>query len=370
MLDVRSRIVQVRRRHDEVRSPGEKWSGVRRIVVVRNDRLGDLVLTLPALRALRMCYPSAWIALIVRPSLAPLASLMDDVDQVLTDPGNTADLVNMLITYRADLALCIARDARSSWAAWKAGIPRRVGTGFRFYSPLFHRRVEEHRRAGVRHEAEYAMSFVHRSGAVDYGRLEPRLTVPNHTMESIRRWLELQKVSPPFVVLHPGSGGSCPPWPATHFVALATLLEAEGIPVVFSMGLEEDALSRLLDDEHRTIRRRPRFTGDILALSALLSCASAVVGSSTGPVHLAAALGTPTLAMHAPWPTCGVDRWGPYSENGWAIVAEHDAAMHWSRRKRRLMSERLMGGISSTVVLRCVMSLVRNEAPVIEEQED
>jgi ADP-heptose:LPS heptosyltransferase len=367
LLDVTPVLARVEPRFDEVLFPGEPWPEVRRILVVRNDRLGDLVLTLPAIRALREAYPASWIALLVRPSLVPLAEMVPDGDQVIADPGDSGSLVHTMEQFRADLAICISRDARSSWAAWKAGIPRRVGTGFRLYSPLFHRRVDEHRHAGIRHEVEHALAFAHRAGASQPDEVRFPLRIPGNAEESVRNWLELQKVTPPFVILHPGSGGSCPAWPLSHYIELATLLEAEGIPVVFTLGSQDEVLHEVLDGEHPAIRRRPRFSGDLDAMAALQSCGSAVIGSSTGPVHLAAALGTPVLAFHAPWPSCGVRRWGPYSDRGWALVADLEEATHWSRRRRRRLGERLMAGIPPTSALRCIRGILQGRDPELEE---
>lgn len=365
MLDVTPVLAQVERRPEEIRFSGERWPEIRRIVVIRNDRMGDLVLTLPAIHALRACYPSAWIAVLVRNEVAPLAGMAEDVDEVIVDPVDSGALVRILEEYRADLALCISREARSSWAVWKAGVPRRVGTGFRIYSPLFHRRVDEHRQAGTRHEVEYALAFAHRCGAGSSDRARFPLKVPGTARESLENWLELQKVGRPFVVLHPGDESVCPAWPASQFVELATHLEGEGVPVVFSLGTGNVPFSEMLDGEHPAIRSRPRFCGDAAALAALLSHSAAVVDGGGGPVHLAGALGVPALAFHAPWPSCGVGRYGPYSADGWAIVAELEEALHWSGRKRGRMAERLMAGIPATTALRCVRSFLQGEPPTL-----
>jgi ADP-heptose:LPS heptosyltransferase len=92
-------------------------------------------------------------------------------------------------------------------------------------------------------------------------------------------------------------------------------------------------------------------------LAARLARAAVVVGNSTGPVHLAAALGRPTLMLQAPWPSCGVARWGPYADNGWVLVAEHDAAMRWSRRQRARHHAGLMAAIPSRAVLDVALEL-------------
>lgn len=296
LFETRPIVAQVARRPEEIRCPGPRIDDVRRLLVVRDDRLGDVVLTLPAIRALRRTYPRAWIGLMVRPAVADLARIADDVDEVLVDPGNRAGLARSLSEFRPDAVACVGRGFRMAWAAYRLGLPNRVGSGYRPYSWLFHRRVDEHRRRGGLHEVEYGLSFAHRLGAESCPAEFP-LTVPDDIDAACGHWLELHAVRPPFIVLHPGSGGSCPTWSLGHHVQLAALLAGQGMNVVFSVGPEDGEVQELLDREPSGIRRLPRFTGSIAALAAVLQRASAVAASSTGPAHLAVAMGAPTLAF-------------------------------------------------------------------------
>jgi ADP-heptose:LPS heptosyltransferase len=362
IVETRPTLAQVVRRPEVVRSPGERIPDVRRILVVRDDRLGDVVLTVPAVRALRRTYPTAWIGLLTQPSAAGIVDLTADIDEILVDRGRARDIEQAAAEFRPDATVCISRSLGAAWSAFRLHLPNRVGTGRRGYSWMFHRRVGDRRRSGTGHEVEYALSFAHRLGA-EPGPAEFALAVPPGFDESCAHWLDLQGVRDPFVVLHPGSGGSCPAWPVSHQVQLAALLEGQGCSVVFSLGPQDGEVYRALDDEARSIRRLPRFRGSVAALGALLARAKVVVGSSTGPVHLAAALGTRTLAFHVPWKSCGVERWGPYSEHGWALVAELPEARHWSQRQKRRLGHRLLDGISPSVALECVEALVEERTP-------
>jgi ADP-heptose:LPS heptosyltransferase len=178
-----------------------------------------------------------------------------------------------------------------------------------------------------RHEVEFSLSFAHRVGAVP-GEARFPLEIAAPERDDARRWLEARGIDAPFVVLHPGSGGSCPRWPSRHFAALARRLRGEGWPVVLSVGPEDGAIARDFGDD------RAVFSGDLPTLGALLAAAALVVGNSTGPLHLAAALGTPTLALHVSWSSCGAARWGPYSPTGWALVVGGPELSRLPRRRR------------------------------------
>lgn len=365
MNQARPTLVQVDRRPAEVRTPGEPFPDVRRLVVVRNDRLGDLVLTVPSIVALRGAYPGAWLGVVVKANAAPLASRIRGVDEVVVDAGSADDLTARIRSFAPDLAVSIAPGGRAAFCAWRARVPHRVGPGFRLYSPLFERTVDEHRSRGLRHEVELSLSYAHRAGA-PAGAAEFPIEPPEEARETARSWRAEHAIGDRFVVLHPGSGGSCPGWPAGHFAKLGELLLGEGVSVVFSVGPSDEVAARVLDAAPRGVKRAPRFAGDLPSLAALLQDASVVVGSSTGPIHLAAALGTATIALHAPWATCGAARWGPYAPNGWAIVAELEEAESWSRAERATLGAELLAAIPPAKVLSAALSLLDGRPPRAE----
>jgi ADP-heptose:LPS heptosyltransferase len=364
-VQARPRLCQVTRRAEEVRLSGEVFAGVRRILVARTGSLGPLVLALPAVAALRSAYPSAWLALLVRESTAPLARLVGAVDEVVEDAGEPNRLSTKIKAYRADLFLSMSAETRIPWAAATARIPHRVGPGHRIYSALFERRVNERAASAERHEVEYALSYAHRCGARGGPAAFP-LTIPGPAAESARTWLREHGVGGPFVVLRPESGGAgCPPWPAGHFVRLATLLAAEGVRVVFSIGPGDEAIPGLLDAAELPTRRMARFTGDLATLPALVQAASLVVGSGGGPLHLAAALGTPTLCMQAPWPSCGPARWGPYAPNGYSLVPEIPRSSSWNARERERLGGGLMASISPAAALSSAIAILDGRPPSV-----
>ncbi len=361
-MQARPRLLQVERRPEGVRTPGERFGDLRRLVVVCTEPLASLVLSLPAAAALRKTYPEAWLAMLVRPSTAPLARLATGVDEVIEDTADSELLTRTLREFRADLLVTTSPGGRIPWAATTTRIPHRVGPAHRVYSPLFDRRVDERRRAGDRHEVEYTLSYAHRAGAPG-GPASFPIAVPEAATESSKEWLGERKIKPPYVVLRPESSRSCPPWPFGHFMRLAALLRAEGVDVVFSIGPTEAEASQELDRAELGVRRLPRFTGEIPTVAACLSRAALVVGHSTGPVHLAAALGAPTLALHGPWPSCGHTRWGPYAANGWCLVAESDEVRKWSARERARRGEGFMATISPAAALSCALAILDGRPP-------
>lgn len=352
MVKVTPRLVQVQGRPFDVRVTGIRLDDVRHLVVAREDKLGDFVLALPAVAAIRSAYPDAALSLIVDRSVVPLAETVPDVAAVIATDGTTSirDLAASLRDIDADGLIAISRKPRAALAARLAGLRHRVGSGGRWWSPSLSRQIRESRRGGEHHEAEYALSFAHGVGASPE---EPRfpIVLPEGARTAARQWLTDHDVSRPFVVLHPGSGGSCPPWPLGHYVQLAERLRGDGVTVVASIGPEDAACAD-------AFAGFPQFRGGLPELAAVLDAASLVVSNTTGPLHLAAALDTPTLAIHPPWASCSAVRWGPYSAKGYALEAGCPEALSWTRQQRRADGAELMAAVTPEIVLRHVHDLL------------
>ncbi|HEX5042685.1 MAG TPA: glycosyltransferase family 9 protein [Candidatus Polarisedimenticolaceae bacterium] len=353
------RLVQVLPRPDRG-VVGQAPPDVRRVLVVPPPRLGDLVLALPALAALRRAYPRAWIAVVATPLAAPLARLSPVIDQVLVHADGIGDFDPLVRGFRPTVLLAQAPTLALAFAARRAKVPLSVGPGDRAFSRLFTRRVPARAVRGL-HQVEEALAYAHGAGARP-GPAEFPLTVPPEVEEGLAHWRGAHRVPARYVALHAGHGGSSPAWPLNHFLRLAALLDAEGLSVVLSIGPLDRPVWNALDRAELPIRRLPRLAAELPVLAGLLRGAGVLVGNTSGPVHLAAALGTPTLAFHPPGPLYGPERCGPYAGNGWALVADGERGHVWHRRSRRAASS-LLEGISPAAALACVLDLAEGREP-------
>jgi heptosyltransferase III len=286
----------------------------KRILIVRTDRLGDVLLTTPLSRVLREKFPEAYIAWLVQPYAAPLLEHNPDVDQVIVDTGGPiAALSDRLRREDFDTAVVAFPRWRAVWAVWRAGIPMRIGPASKLYSLLLNRRVWQHRSEGKKHEADYNLELLAPLG-VSVPRAATRFVLTPEEKAEARRVLESHRISfnKPVVCLHPGSGGSSSRWPLSHFMELGDRLQENGCDVVVTGGPGETYQNIMIDQ----MRRIPVFiaAGSISTrqLGAILSCIDLMVSNSTGPLHMAVALGVPTVSVYSPIPTCHPCRWGPY----------------------------------------------------------
>jgi ADP-heptose:LPS heptosyltransferase len=301
---------------------------VNRFALIRTDRIGDLVLSLPVAEAIKEAVTGAHVSFVVSPYNAPIARACPFVDDVIeyserTDRlGGLLRLVRELRSRKFDVALFLRPTLRAAAAAAVAGVSVRVGTAFRFYSLLFTRRVPEHRRHAERHECEFNMALL--ESVVDLKRTDyrPRITIDGAAAGFADRAVaRLGLEGKDFVIVHPGSGGSARNFTPGSYAWLADRIEGDlGTDVVFTFGPGEESLIDEIDSMRKDRSTRLEGSPDLIELAAFIYRAALFVSGSTGPMHIAAAVGTPTLSFFSPVRSTSPRRWGPLSEKRSVII--------------------------------------------------
>jgi len=295
------------------------------ILTVRNDGLGDLLLTLPTLASLRRLYPASRLGVLVRPDCALLFELYSDPVEVWCDDASAKTRVRR---DRPDVMLFLKPDPGWAKRAFLSRVPRRIGTRHRWQSLLFNERVPVHRRSSGRHEAE-CNALVAAPLGVTLPLPPVRLRVPPHGEERALQALTRagQRQGESFVVIHPGSHSSAPNWPREYYSGLVERLAASGHPVIVTCGPREVELARSVAGSSG----RALEPVDLVALAGVLAGALVVVSGSTGPMHLACALGVPVVALFSSRPPHTPDRWGPWGEtSGSSVVLQSPPVAHAS----------------------------------------
>lgn len=295
-------------------------TGWKKIVVFRTDRLGDLILSMPVVEALKAALPDARIDLFVNPYTAPLARFQRHVSDVVPDvyPGvrGLRTLTRFLKSQRYDLAIHLFPVSRLALATFRAGVPVRAGTIYRYFSFLFNRRIRLRRWEAGMHERDLNLKLIEGMG-IPVRQVSAGLEIPNRFRDEVLHLLAAQGIRSDgqgFVVIHPGSGESSLNWPAEHFGELGKAILKRGIPVVLTGS----------DGDRPVVDRVKASMGevgsdlcgqlDLERLAALLGIASLVVSNSTGPLHLADALGTKVIGLYSPYLAAAPHRWGPYGQ--------------------------------------------------------
>lgn len=300
-----------------------------RILVVRPDRIGDVVLATPILRALRKRFPSAFVAALVRPYTAGVLEGNPHLDELIIDDPDGADAgtsgfwrqTARLRAQRFDTGLMLLPSRRYAWMLFFAGVRTRIGTSRKAYHALtFMRTLTRNNYIPPRHEADYCLDHARAIGADDDG-LEVEVFLNPEERHQARERLGPGRM----VGVHPGSGASAPNWRIEHYVTLAAeLLDRHSdIRVVLTGGPGEERLtppfSRLPADRVVDLVGQLNLRETMAVISQL----DVLVSASTGTMHLAAGLRVPTVSLFCPLASCAPALWGPQGNRA-EVILPHD----------------------------------------------
>ncbi len=282
------------------------------LLVSRTDRAGDVVLTLPVFSALRRAFPGAAIIGHVRTYTAPLLTGRSDVDRILIDdphgtPIPLLKIAKILRKMQITAAILVHPSFRAVTACWLAGVPVRVGRASNLWQGLLNRRMAQHRSTNQKHESRYNVDLL-QGMRIDPFFEPPVIYLSEAERAEGRQYLDergLIGIQPVFI--HPGHGGSAFNMSLARYVDLAQKLMARGLRPALSLGPGEEHLGNAFAPSI------PRLTGmsDLKKVAAVFSHGLGFMGGSTGPMHIAGAVGLPVAAFFPPFPAMTPKRWGP-----------------------------------------------------------
>jgi len=250
---------------------------IKNILVVRNDRFGEFLLNIPAIRALKETFPQAKLSLAVSFTVRELASALDCVDEVLIWDQLRKDLRK----HKFDLCVVLNPAKEAHAACFFAGIPVRVGYDRKWGFLLTHK-LKDTKYIGNRHEVDCNLELVSLIGANTKNKL---LTI------KVNENLFCEFIGKKIIAIHPFTSDPVKQWPITLFEELALRIRRELNLTVVMVGLSIGDFN-FKGDIINMINKTT-----ILELAALLKRCSLLVSCDSGPVHLAAAVGTPVIAL-------------------------------------------------------------------------
>jgi lipopolysaccharide heptosyltransferase I len=309
----------------------------RSILIVRLGALGDLVHALPAVAALRAAWPDARIDWLVDGRYAPLLELVPVLDRTIVVGGRAGrpvlSVIRELRRARYDLAIDFQGLLKSAALARSAGARETAGfIAGQLREPLagiFYTRRVPGDDSG--HVVRKNLSLVEALG-VRVREMASPLKVTDSSLPGQVR--QLLKVDPGgrFAVINPGAGWPNKQWPADRYGAIASHLRARhGMPSIVTWGPRELALAGEVAAASGGAAQAAPATS-IADLVELARAAAVVIGGDTGPMQLAAAVGTPVVGLFGPTNPL---RNGPWNAaDGW-VSRFDDCECHHKRRCRR-----------------------------------
>lgn len=302
------------------------WKDANNLLCIRLDSMGDVLMTTPALRALQQ--PNRQLTLLTSTAGSGVAALIPEIDRVISydppwmkatalrsDSQLELDMVDYLRSQRFEAAVIFTVFSQNPLPAallcYLANIPLRLAYCHENpYQLLTHWVPDREPADGIRHEVRRQLDLV---ASIGYETHNQRLSmrVCDRQIETVRLQLNSLQIDlhQPWVVIHPGATAPSRRYGPERFAEVATRLVKEaGYQVVFT-GIESE---RPLIEEIRSLMGTASHSLvgqlDLAELAALLAIAPLLIANNTGPVHIAAAVGTPVVDLyaltnpqHTPW---------------------------------------------------------------------
>jgi lipopolysaccharide heptosyltransferase II len=307
----------------------DHWPQVKNILCVRLDYLGDVLMSTPAMRALKQSLPASRVTLLTSPGGAAVTRFIPEIDDTIQyaapwmkggaghqgcDEHIDLAMIARLRSRRFDAAVIFTVYSQNPLPAamlcYLAGIPLRLAHCHENpYRLLTHWVRDPEPQECIRHEVRRQLDLV---ATVDARASDEHLSFRVRSSDTAWAWHYLQTLGIPagrrWIVLHPGATAQSRRYPAQHWNAVAHGLAARlKCPLLFTGSEEETAL---VEQIRRDVPNSHSLAGrlDLGRLGALIALAPLLISNNTGPAHIAAAVGTPVVNLyaltnpqHTPW---------------------------------------------------------------------
>lgn len=293
----------------------------KRILIVRTDRIGDVLLSTPVIKALRDSYPQAYIAMMVSPYAKEIVEGNPYLDEIIIYDKDykhkswmrSIKFSQNLKKRKFDLALILHPTNRAHLVTFLSGIKRRIGyerkLGF-----LLTDRIKHTKQLGEKQESEYAFDLVRYLGIEPEAKM-PFMPIKQESENWVEELFAAQGIIPTDKLLGIHPAASCPSkiWPNERFVQVADrLTEKYGFKVIYLSGAKDSALVQKTVQQMRYPAINLAGKTSLSQLASILKRCALFISNDSGPVHIASAVGVPVISIFGR-NQAGLSpkRWGP-----------------------------------------------------------
>jgi len=293
------------------------------LLIVRTDRIGDLVLTLPLAEVIKKHYPDCKVTFLIREYTKEILFNHPFIDEViLVKTKKEQNTITFLDNYKIikeknfDTVIVVSPRLIISLIAFLSRINFRIGTSYRWYSFLFNKKVYIHRKYAEKHELEFNLEMLKKIDITENifpKNISYSLQVNSKNKNRVEQILFSKNISltKPTFIIHPGSGGSSIDLPLSKFIDLTTKITNDfDMEIIITGNKNENVICNSL-----VINNKVKNLAGELNLSELIYLINKCylfISNSTGPLHIAAALNKYVIGFYPNSLACSYKRWGPY----------------------------------------------------------
>lgn len=329
---------------------------MKRVLVVRNDKLGDFMLIWPALALLKHI-SNVHISVLVPAYTAPMALFCPSIDAVIIDPGPQADrdaqraLLEQIKGQQFDCAIAVFSNGRNARLLWRAKIPHRFAPATKWAQVLYNHRLRQRRSQSAKPEWLYNVDLIQfalqQQGfdvpacQVDAALHPPFLRFEPQVLSDMRHQVAAQlglDVDHQWLIVHPGTGGSAGILATAQYVQFLSAFvhhpaqTTQSLPfdILVTAGPNETELAISLVQALASCHIKASVLTSqhgLVAFSQVIANSALFLAAGTGPLHIAGALDVPTVGVFPARRSNTALRWQPLNQPSrhWPISVPSDA---------------------------------------------
>ena len=340
------------------------------ILIVRTDRIGDVVLTSPVIKALREARPDSRISILVAPATRDLVDGNICLDEVLVDDRNGEHkgllgfikLIKRLRRQKFDYVLVLHTKKRTNLACFLSGIPVRIGYKNNKFGFLLNRPIPDVRHKGESHEAQYCLDVLKEIG-IESHDMDIALPVKEDALRWVDQFRREHHISEQdrLFAIHPGASDPSKRWPESRFAeAVDTLIDQYQAKIVMVGASDIDPIAKKIISlsKNQAVNLVGKTT--VGQLAGLLMRCDLLVSNDSGPVHVAAGVGTPVVSIFTRnQPGINPERWKPLGEKARVVSVSSFQSGGISFQKAQEADMKYLELIPAKAVLEAVDALFK-----------
>ena len=303
---------------------------MKKILVIRNDKIGDFMLAWPSFAMLKLSMPQAHITALVPKYTVQLAELCPWIDDVIVDCTKNAGkaeqkaLIDDIKSRKFDASINLFSTTYNALLVWKSGIKYRLAPATKFAQIFYNRRIKQRRSQSAKPEYQYNLdlirAFLNEQSVSVVEPQAPYFAFPKGALDEQKvKLTEVLNIdaSKPWLFVHAGTGGSANNLTLEQYATMLTGLEHTHELVVTAGPGEEKKAQQLLELVVKKGGKGAVYSKNdgLIDFTRSIACASVFIAGSTGPLHIAATLDVPTVGFFPSKRSSTPLRWRPLNSD-------------------------------------------------------
>ncbi len=328
-----------------------------RILIVRTDRIGDVVLSTPLPKAIKQKYPESYVAVLLRKYTKDIYLNNPFVDEIIIADENHTSFLKLLKKIRTSNfshSLTLLPTESMNWILFLAGIKKRIGVGYKFYQFITNTKsVFRNKYKPLKHESHYCLDELQKIGIQWTEDDEEIYLSEEEKNESQLFRNSICNSGEKIIGINVTSGNSAPNLKVSEYVKI--ILELQKLTGIKVAVTDFNPPKEILNIEgifypnlNKPLRK------SIINFNAL----DLLVSSSTGPMHIAAALKVKTLSLFCPLTACSPDLWGPKGNESHILLPEENYCKTQCPGDPKNCDYSGEGGIDASIVINKIKAIL------------